>query len=96
MNETVIVMLSGGLDSVYLLYHYLTKTDLDVHAHHIVLKTPSEDRWEEEVKASRAVEKYCKNQYRDFQYSESYWEFPFLKYVGWDSDLCLLTASKIA
>ena len=97
MKEIVILMLSGGLDSVYLLHDYLTKTETIIHAHHIILNVPAEPRAEQEqVATRRIVEYYKKNGYREFEYSESMWQFPFYQYTGWDSDLCLMTAAKIA
>jgi hypothetical protein len=44
-EETILVMLSGGVDSTYLLYHYLRHTSHPVHAHHnSPTKSPTSSR----------------------------------------------------
>lgn len=95
MKDTILVMFSGGVDSTFMLYHYLKNTDYNIHVHHISLRYPSEPRWEEEDMASRKVVEYCKN-IRDFEYTESRFDIDFYKYVGRDSDTQLLVASKVA
>ena len=77
-------MLSGGLDSCYMLYYYLTQTDHDVHAHYISLRYPSESRWREEDIASRKIVEYCRS-IRVFDYTESRFDIGFKRYVGRDS-----------
>jgi 7-cyano-7-deazaguanine synthase in queuosine biosynthesis len=94
-QKTVLVMLSGGLDSCYMLYYYLTQTDHAIHAHHISLRYPSEPRWKEEDIASRKIVEYCRS-IRAFDYSESRFEIGFKRYVGRDSDTQLLVAAKVA
>lgn len=94
-KQTILVMFSGGVDSTFMLYHYLKNTDLNVHVHHISLRYPSEPRWKEEDIASRRIVEYCRK-IRPFDYSESCFELGFYKYVGRDSDTQLLMASKVA
>lgn len=94
-QQTILVMFSGGIDSTFMLYHYLINTDYKIHVHHISLRYPSEPRWKEEDIASRKIVELCKN-IRKFEYSESRVDFGFYKYVGRDSDTQLLMASKIA
>lgn len=94
--ETILVMLSGGLDSVYMLYHYLTETSHPLHVHHISLRYPQFNRWIVEDPASRKIVDYCQQQYRFFEYSESRFDMQKLNEVGMDSDLHLLVASKLA
>ncbi len=93
--ETVLLMLSGGLDSTYMLYHYLTQTNLRVHAHHISIRYPHLQRWRAEDSAVTRIVAFCRERYRDVEYSESYFGFDFKQHVGWDSDLQLLVASKV-
>ena len=82
-------MLSGGLDSSYLLYHYLKETDLHIHAHHVTLKSKSEPRWKKELKSSNNVVDYCRKNLRKFYYTTSVW--------GWGDitdivrDICLVS-----
>lgn len=88
-------MLSGGIDSCYMLYYYLTQTDYAIHAHHISLRYPSEPRWEQEDSACRRIVEYCR-QIRTFDYSESRCDIGFKHYAGRDSDTQLLIAAKVA
>lgn len=94
-SQTVLVMFSGGIDSTYMLYHYLMHTEYKVHVHHISMRYPSEPRWQEEDVATRNIIKLAKK-IRPFHYSESRVDFGFYKYVGRDSDTQLLMASKVA
>lgn len=89
-----LIMLSGGLDSTYLLYRALKETNDKVWAHHIILKNLSENRWEAELKATKKIVEYCKN-IRGFGYSESEWGFYFKKYIAWDADVVAFVASQI-
>jgi 7-cyano-7-deazaguanine synthase in queuosine biosynthesis len=93
-SETILVMLSGGIDSAYLLYDYLLNTDLPVHAHHISTRFPH-DRWRAEDPAAERVVEWCRSKLRSFEYSTSRFDLD-LPSVGWDSDLQLLVASKVA
>lgn len=88
-------MFSGGLDSTFMLYYYLTQTDYSIHAHHISLRYPSEPRWEEEELAARRIAQYCQR-FRAFDYTESRFDFGFKHYAGRDSDTQLLVAAKVA
>lgn len=88
-------MFSGGVDSTYMLYHYLKNTKYDIHAHHISMRYPSEPRWKQEDIASRKIMEYCKK-IRPFGYTESLFAIGFKRYVGRDSDTQLLVASKVA
>ena len=88
-------MVSGGLDSAYLLRRYLMETDDIVHAHHISMRNAGQARWVPEDAAARSVIKYCEERYRPFGVSESRVDWPFLKHVGWDSDLCIFIGSRV-
>ena len=94
-EETILLMFSGGIDSTYLLYHYLRHTDHPVHAHHVSIRYPHLQRWRAEDPASEKVVAWCKKNLRDFEYSTSRFDLDFPR-VGWDIDLLLLVASKVA
>lgn len=94
--STTLVMLSGGLDSTYLLWHVLQNTRGPVHAHHISLRTPNEPRWAEEDAATLKVVEWCRRELRPFDLTESRFDISFTRYVGRDSDLQLLVAAKVA
>lgn len=95
MRKTILLMLSGGVDSCYMLYYYLTQTDYAVHAHHISLRYPSEPRWEQEDIACHHIVEYCRR-IRPFDYTQSRCDIGFKRYVGRDSDTQLLMAAKVA
>jgi 7-cyano-7-deazaguanine synthase in queuosine biosynthesis len=94
MEKTILLMLSGGLDSTYTLWHYLTKTDCAVHAHHISLRAEKQSPWRwraEDLAVSRII-KWCRENIRHFDYSESIYQN---KYAGWDIDLVMFVASQV-
>jgi 7-cyano-7-deazaguanine synthase in queuosine biosynthesis len=93
--QAILLMLSGGLDSTYLLHHYLTRTDLAVHAHHIAIRYPYQPRWRREGAAVQGIVEYCRTHCRAFEYSESAFALDLPGDLGWDSDLQLLVASKV-
>lgn len=63
-----LVMYSGGLDSLFVLYNLL-QNGKNVHVHHIILIDDT-DRWESELKMVRDVVKILKEKY-NFDYTES-------------------------
>lgn len=70
MAKARLIMLSGGVDSVYLLAQTLRETKDTVIAHHIHLVS-WKDRHEAEADACRKIVDYCRENYRHFEYSES-------------------------
>jgi 7-cyano-7-deazaguanine synthase in queuosine biosynthesis len=89
-----LIMLSGGLDSTYILYDAVKNSEDKIWVHHIVLKNSVEVRWKEELIAARKVMEYCRK-IRSFPYSESEWGFHFKKYFVWDIDVIAFTAAQI-
>lgn len=65
-----LVMLSGGIDSTYVLHKILTETDDEVLVHHVHLMTDL-GRHILEAAACNAIVEYCKEKFRPFHYSES-------------------------
>ncbi|GAB5469401.1 MAG: hypothetical protein Kilf2KO_24310 [Rhodospirillales bacterium] len=78
-----LVMLSGGIDSVYTLVKLLRETDDTILAHHIDLVN-DEGRWVPERTACRNVVDFCREAYRDFSYSESAIDHRGLAFFGFD------------
>lgn len=88
-------MLSGGLDSTYMLYHYLKHTQYNLHVHHISLRNPSEKRWVQEDAATKHIIKYLLRRHRKFQYSESMIKVTNIGGV-WDYEIYMLMAMTVA
>lgn len=76
-------MLSGGIDSVYLLVNALRDTSDNVLAHHVHLIN-HEGRHAAEAKACASVVAYCKAHFRDFVYTESTVDRSGLDVMGFD------------
>jgi hypothetical protein len=95
MEDSILLMLSGGLDSSYLLYYLLVDTNYEIHTHHISLRYDVEPRWAEEDTATNNVINYCQK-IRNFSSSESRFDFRGFGHVGWDSDLQVLVAARVA
>ena len=67
-------MLSGGIDSVYLLKKLLIETNENIYAHHLHLingEGKQIERYKLESIAVRKVVPYMKKNFRDFHYTES-------------------------
>lgn len=89
-----LIMLSGGLDSTYVLYKTLKDTKYKIWVHHIILKNDRENRWEAELEATKKIVEYCRK-IRPFPYSESEWGFYFKQFIPWDIDVIAFTAAQI-
>jgi 7-cyano-7-deazaguanine synthase in queuosine biosynthesis len=90
-----IVMFSGGLDSVYLLWDFLNK-GRRVHAHHVSLKNPNEPGMTEpQDKAALLVKEKLIEMGFSFKYTESKHEFTFGNSAIFDSDVLCLHASQV-
>ncbi|MBL4807718.1 MAG: hypothetical protein JKY31_10570 [Rhodobacteraceae bacterium] len=69
-RKTTIVMLSGGVDSVYVLAKLLKETDDIILAHHIHLLN-KDGRHKVEGERCRKIIDCCRKKYRHLEYSES-------------------------
>lgn len=91
----VLLMWSGGLDSVALLANLLAATDHEIHAHHIVLDN-GEQRAGAESRAVAEVLAWCREHLRPFDDSESGHTFPAGGGGGgWDTTLTMFTAARV-
>jgi len=90
--KQILIPISGGLDSTYVLYKYLTETNYMIYAHHIELYDKYQFRIDQENKASKDVVSWLKKNTRDFRYSQSSYINPF---GGSDITLVLFTMSQI-
>ena len=91
----VVLMYSGGLDSVALLANLLSATDHEIHVHHIVLDN-GERRAGAENQAVAATYEWCRAHLRPFDTSESGHTFPPGGGAGgWDTTLTMFTAARV-
>lgn len=91
----VVLMYSGGLDSVALLANLLAATDHEIHVHHIVLDN-GERRAGAENQAVAATYEWCREHLRTFDASESGHTFPTGGGAGgWDTSLTMFTAARV-
>ncbi len=93
-DDAILLMLSGGVDSTYALFKYLTETSLPVHVHHISMKVAEEPRHMLEDVACGRIVNFCGG-FRHFSYTESSYGFD-LPYTGWDADVQLLVGARVA
>ncbi|WP_025897175.1 hypothetical protein [Sneathiella glossodoripedis] len=83
-NEpAMLIMLSGGIDSVYQLYRFLKDDDRQVIAHHINLIN-DDGRWQIEAERTLKIVKWCRENMRDFIYSESTLDHRGFHATGYD------------
>lgn len=94
MNTRSLLMFSGGLDSVALLWNLLQHTEQKLHVHHIEICN-FENRDRAENMAIDRVMEYVKDTCRDFDYSVSANIFNLGKGGGLDQTLALFTASRV-
>jgi 7-cyano-7-deazaguanine synthase in queuosine biosynthesis len=89
------VMLSGGIDSTYLLYWLLRETNDVIHAHHIHLLTDTKRHVAEAARCKQIVE-YCRKEVRPFTYSESSIDHRGFPCHGYDLMAASLEAGMVA
>lgn len=80
---TRLIMFSGGIDSTYLLTHYLRETQDTILVHHVNLIN-LEGRHRAEAAACAQIIAYCQTNYRDFLYSESTVDRSGFQAMGYD------------
>jgi 7-cyano-7-deazaguanine synthase in queuosine biosynthesis len=90
-----LIMFSGGLDSTYLAWKFLTENK-KLHLHHISLRNESKFPWELQDEACQKIVSFFKKQGFEFEYSASVFEFFGFRGVGLDVDVQLLFAQKVA
>lgn len=89
------VLVSGGMDSVALLYAMLQHTDHDIHAHHVQVVNKEHRyaaEWEALQKCLTHLRTYC----RPFEFSASKYEMMVgeARWVGPDASLVAFMASR--
>lgn len=90
-----LLMISGGVDSAAALIKLLSENGEPVFAHHIVLSdSESPVRHKAENIACDRLVRYCRERYRDFSYTKSFWDFQ-LPYFGWNLTLCAFVGARV-
>lgn len=92
-SESAIVMYSGGMDSVSLLWNLLEHTEQDIHVHSIHIDN-SEGRVKAEAEAVRETINYMKKHQRPFEFSSSVYSMKMKNPGGKDMTLALFQAMR--
>lgn len=89
-------MFSGGIDSTYLAWKYLSTGTENLHLHHVSIRHDTEKMWQFQDESVRRILHYFIEQDFKFEYSES--KFEMLGWIqnGYDSDTLMLVAQKLA
>lgn len=82
-RPATLIMLSGGIDSVYQLYRFLKRDDKDVIALHINLIN-DDGRWQVEAERTAEIVKWCRTNIRDFLYTDVTFDRRGMHATGYD------------
>ncbi|MDF2235900.1 hypothetical protein P2H44_25400 [Albimonas sp. CAU 1670] len=82
-GRTTLVMLSGGIDSVWTLMRLLRDTGDTVYAHHVHFLN-EEGRHRVEAEACRAIVAHLAERFRSFRYSETAIDHRRMRWYGYD------------
>ena len=88
-------MFSGGMDSTYLAWRLLKCKTPYLHLHHVSIRNKY-GLWKKQDEMVKPILSCFKKEGFNFSYSESVFGFPDWSQVGFDSDLLLLIAQKLA
>jgi 7-cyano-7-deazaguanine synthase in queuosine biosynthesis len=91
-----ILMFSGGLDSTYMCWKMLNENVKMIHIHYVSIRNDSEGIWKKEDIATERIIQYFRDHNLEFKYSTSVFEFFGHVQCGFDSDLLLVVAQKLA
>ena len=97
--SNVLLMFSGGVDSLGALYLLLTDEkykDYNIHVHHLHLHNIEQRHYAEKDSVDKIVQYLKDNQYRVFEYTESLHYFPtFKNNFPYDSDMVLFAGGIV-
>lgn len=93
-KEKVVVMYSGGMDSVSLAWSLLEHTQHDVHIHSIHLDN-SEGRFKAEAQAIHQSINWLKDNQREFEFSSCLYSYKAKYPGGRDMSLALFQAGRV-
>ena len=99
-KPTILLMFSGGLDSLGCLYLLLTDPqykDYEIHVHHLIFRNVENRDLAETISIKKIFQYLKEHKYREFTYSDGFFAYPaFNKQYGWDMDLYNYMAGVIA
>ncbi|MCP4469658.1 MAG: hypothetical protein GY815_03045 [Gammaproteobacteria bacterium] len=90
-----LVMLSGGVDSVYSLFKILNEMDDEILVHHMHLVN-KENRHIIEAESCKQVMAYCRQHFGDIPYTESTVDHSMFSVFGFDSFIVSYMAGVVA
>jgi len=95
--DNILVMLSGGIDSTWVLLYYLKNTEIPIYTHHIILRCDVERRFHQETKATNSVLEWMNKEYPGRivkNYNSNWWMNSNVS--GKDIDLSLFIGATVA
>lgn len=91
-----LIMFSGGMDSTYLAWKILKEKTEGVQLHYVSIRNDCENIWKNEDVVTEKIVNYFRKQQFKFRYTTSKFEFYGHGRCGYDSDIILLAAQKMA
>lgn len=99
-KPSIVLMLSGGLDSVGALYALLTNSeykDFHIHVHHISIINNENRHIAESNAVTNIIKWFTANNYKPFEYSKSVIGIPAFNHSAlWDTDITSFVAGFIS
>lgn len=99
MNQKILAMYSGGLDSAGVLYRLLTDdayADFEVHVHHMHVVNRENRAPAEGAAVAQTLKLMSGEGYRPYRFTQSLHRYDFMrKDMVWDMDLCAFVAGNI-
>lgn len=89
LNPTTLIQLSGGIDSVYIVWKYLKENPNEVFLIHHINLINNEGRWEKEKEAVDNVLNWLnENELTNYYYLENTFDYGDLHYIINDVEIC--------
>jgi hypothetical protein len=77
MSDTILIPFSGGVNSTYSLWRWLTETNYNVHVRHSYTDVGGPKEIQVELQKVRDIVDYIKKETRDFIYEELPWKLDY-------------------
>jgi len=99
MNQKILCMYSGGLDSAGVLHRLLADAefaDFEVHVHHMHMVNRENRAVAEGQAVARTLKLFSGDNFRPFRFTQSLHKYDFMRRdMLWDMDMCALMAGNI-